>query len=139
MLTKGVSFGFVTANPDGTLDLSQLQGVDKDLAIRPFSWKGVIPSLRQFTVNALNVHSGMQADERFGAAMTGEADFDGDGLSDEVSPGVVSALVAFQAALPAPTERPFDNADWQQHATKGRALFDQIGCNTCHIAALAAA
>ena len=43
--TKGVFFGSLTAHPDGTLDVSQLDGVDDDLTIRPFSQKGV-PSRR---------------------------------------------------------------------------------------------
>ena len=136
LVTKGVDFGAVTANPDGTLDLSKMSGVDRDLIVRPFSWKGVIPSLRNFTVNALNVHSGMEADERFGPTLTGEADFDGDGFKEEVSPGQVSALVAFQATLPAPTEQPFGRADWDAAAAKGKALFAQIGCQSCHMASL---
>ncbi len=136
LLTKGVDFGAVTANPDGTLDMTKLQGVDRDLVVRPFSWKGVIPSLRQFTVNALNVHTGMEADERFGPALTGEADFDGDGFKDEVSPGVVSALVAFQATLPPPVAVPFGRPDWDSAAAKGKALFAQVGCQSCHMPTL---
>jgi cytochrome c peroxidase len=136
LVTKGIHFGSLTANPDGTLDLSKIEGIDRDLVIRPFSWKGVIPSLRQFTVNALNVHTGMEADERFGPALTGETDFDGDGKTNEVSEGVVSALVAFQAALPSPTEVAFGNADWEARALKGKDTFERIGCASCHIASL---
>jgi hypothetical protein len=136
LLTKGVSFGSLTANPDGTLDLSKIQGIDRDLVVRPFSWKGVIPSLREFTINALNLHNGMQADERFSAAMTGESDFDGDGKSAEVSPGVVSALVAFQAALPSPLEVAYSNPAWQQMSDRGKSIFDQLGCASCHVATL---
>jgi hypothetical protein len=36
LLTKGVSFGSITANPSGSLDASQVQGVNPDLRIRPF-------------------------------------------------------------------------------------------------------
>jgi cytochrome c peroxidase len=134
--SKGVHFGSLTANADGTLDLSAIQGIDRDLVVRPFSWKGAIPSLRQFTVNALNAHTGMEADERFGPALTGETDFDGDGKTNEVSAGQVSALVAFQAALPSPVEVAFDNPDWQAKSVQGRALFDNIGCASCHVGAL---
>jgi cytochrome c peroxidase len=136
LLTKGIHFGSLTANPDGTLDLSDIQGIDSDLVVRPFSWKGVIPSIREFTVNALNLHTGMEADERFGPAMTGEVDFDGDGKTDEVSEGLVSALVAFQASLPTPIEVAYGNPDWQARSVAGRALFDKIGCSSCHVAAL---
>src|SRR5262249_15078155 len=45
LLTKGVSFGRITAQPDGGTDLSQIEGVDKDLIIKPFHQKGVVISL----------------------------------------------------------------------------------------------
>ena len=133
LVTKGVHFGTLTANADGTLDLSAVTGIDRDLVVRPFSWKGVIPSIREFTVNALNLHTGMEAEERFGPALTGETDFDGDGKTNEVSTGVVSALVAFQATLPAPTEVAFSNPDWEARAKTGKSLFDKIGCSACHV------
>ena len=66
LVTKGVEFGAIIAAPDGVIDLSRVEGVDADLVIRPFSQKGVMTSLRQFTDNALNQHHGMQPSERFG-------------------------------------------------------------------------
>ncbi len=103
--TKGISFGRLMAYPDGTLDVSGLDGVDDDLTIRPFSQKGVFASLRQFTVNAMNAHHGIQASERFGPRWTGTDDFDADGVAAEMTPGQISALVAWQATLPARHER----------------------------------
>ena len=50
--SKGIAFGFITAQPDGSADLAEFDGVDADLVIRPFTQKGVMTSLRQFTVNA---------------------------------------------------------------------------------------
>ncbi len=134
--TKGVSFGSLTAYPDGTLDVSGLEGVDDDLTLRPFSQKGVFASLRQFTVNAMNAHHGMQSVERFGAAWTGTNDFDGDGHTNEVSPGQISALVAFQATLPAPARKQDLPDIWQDAADQGEKLFTDIGCASCHIPAL---
>src|SRR5262249_31794813 len=52
--TKGVNFGRITAHADGTLGTSQVQGVDRDLIIKPFHQKGVVNSVRVFTVNAFN-------------------------------------------------------------------------------------
>lgn len=130
--TKGISFGSLTAAPDGTLDTSSVEGIDPDLVVRSFSQKGTFPSLRSFTVTALNAHHGMQAAERFGPAMTGEADFDGDGVQQEISAGQVSALVAFQAALPPPVPTPFGNPDWDARANKGEKLFTDINCTSCH-------
>lgn len=134
--TKGVSFGSLTAYPDGTLDVSALEGIDDDLTLRPFSQKGVFASLRQFTVNAMNDHHGMQASERFGADWTGTPDFDLDGHDDEVSRGQISALVAFQATLPAPTRKTGLPDVWQEAADQGESLFSDIGCAACHRPAL---
>ena len=32
--TKGVNFGSLTANPDGSVDTSQVSGVDADLIVK---------------------------------------------------------------------------------------------------------
>ncbi|WP_422374134.1 di-heme oxidoredictase family protein [Roseibium sp.] len=134
--SKGVSFGSLTAAPDGTLDVSKLDGIDDDLTLRPFSQKGVFASLRQFTVNAMNAHHGIQPSERFGSVWSGSDDFDGDGHVDEMSPGQVSALVAFQATLPAPTRKQDLPEVWQAAAEAGETLFSEIGCSTCHVPSL---
>ncbi len=136
LVSKGVDFGVLTIHPDGIVDLTGLDGIDTDLVIRPFSQKGVMTSLRQFTINALNDHHGMQADERFGARWTGEADFDGDGHDREITAGDVSALVAWQASRPPPVTRAPDNEEWRALAGEGRARFDDFGCAECHRPAL---
>ncbi len=136
LITKGVNFGILSADPDGLLDLSNITGVDDDLIVRPFSQKGVMTSLRQFSVNAMNHHHGMQADERFGDRWTGEADFDEDGHNDEVGAADISALVAWQATLPSPQQTFPKDEDWQQAAIEGEKAFGEFGCDTCHIKAL---
>ncbi|WP_346893402.1 di-heme oxidoredictase family protein [uncultured Roseibium sp.] len=130
--TKGVSFGKLTAEPDGSLDVSGLKGIDDDLTLRPFGQKGVFASLRQFTVNAMNDHHGIQAQERFGKTWTGTDDFDGDGVRDEMSVGQISALVAWQATRPAPERITDLPADWQKASERGEGLFSEIGCAECH-------
>jgi len=134
--TKGISFGSLTTYPDGTVDVSGLDGIDDDLTLRPFSQKGVFTSLRQFTVNAMNDHHGMQASERFGADWTGTDDFDADGTAGELTPGQVSALVAWQATLAAPTRKQDLPDIWQDAAETGEKLFADIGCTSCHVPAL---
>lgn len=136
LVAKGVDFGVLTIHPDGIVDLTGLDGIDTDLVIRPFSQKGVMTSLRQFTINALNDHLGMQADERFGARWTGEDDFDEDGLDREITAGDVSALVAWQASRPPPVTRTPENDEWRVLAGEGRARFDEFGCAECHRPAL---
>ena len=136
LTAKGVTFGAITASPDGLIDLSQVDGVDDDLVIRPFSQKGVMTSLRQFSVNALNHHHGIQATERFGVRWTGETDFDEDGKSDEANETDIAALVAWQALLKPPVTLKPDNEDWAQLADMGKTTFTDIGCGSCHMPAL---
>ena len=133
---KGIDFGYISAEPDGSVNLDELDGVDTDLVIRPFTQKGVMTSLRQFTVNALNHHHGMQADERFGARWTGSDDFDGDGKTGEITSGDVSAMVAWQATLPAPVRMVPEIDGWAEAAARGETHFTDFGCTTCHRPAL---
>jgi cytochrome c peroxidase len=132
LVTKGVRFGSLKAHANGLIDLDSVDGVDADLIVRPFSRKGVFTSLRQFTINALNVHHGMEASERFGVRWTGSHDFDESGAPDAVRPGDVSALVAFQATLPPPTVKSDLPPDWRAAATEGEKRFGELGCASCH-------
>ena len=132
LVTKGVRFGRLTAHPNGMVDLSQIEGVDADLVVRPFSQKGVMTSLRQFTVNAGNHHHGMQASERFGRRWTGEDDFDADGYPDEWREADVSALVAWQATRPPPTVKTPADPRWRVAAARGSDLMDEWNCTVCH-------
>ena len=130
--SKDVDFGRLTAHPDGLVDFSEFDGVDTDLVIRPFSQKGVFASLRQFTINALNQHHGIQPAERFGVRWTGTADFDGDGVADEMTAGDISAMVAFQASLPLPVRETPDDPAWLAAAAAGETAFADLGCAACH-------
>ncbi|MBV8662967.1 MAG: hypothetical protein JO107_07680, partial [Hyphomicrobiales bacterium] len=85
---------------------------------------------------ALNVHHGMEATERFGVRWTGSHDFDESGVPDAVTDGDVSALVAFQAALPPPTVKADLPEDWRVAAGEGAKRFNELGCASCHIPAL---
>ena len=136
LVTKDVRFGSIVAHPDGMVDLDAIDGVDADLIVRPFSRKGVFTSLRQFTINALNVHHGMEAVERFGVRWTGSHDFAESGVPDPVTAGDVSALVAFQATLPPPTVKTELPDDWRQAASDGANTFREIGCTSCHLESL---
>ena len=135
-MTKGVRFGSIEAHPDGIVDLDAIDGVDADLIVRPFSRKGVFTSLRQFTINALNMHHGMEAVERFGVRWTGSHDFAESGVPDAITDGDVSALVAFQATLPPPTVKSDLPDDWREAAKAGAGTFDAIGCASCHMQTL---
>ena len=133
LVTKGVSFGVIAAGKTGTLDLRKVQGVDRDLVVRPWGQKGSVTSLRTFTVTAANLHHGMQATERFGRHLTGTSDFDRDGISDELTEGDITALVVFQATLPMPGRvLPRDQLKMERVAL-GERLFAESKCSSCHI------
>lgn len=132
LLSKGVSFGSLTVYPDGRVDTADISGVDHDLVIRPFSHKGVMTSLRQFTINALNHHHGMQATERFGPRWTNTNDFDEDGIEREISAGDISALVAWQATLAPPVQANPDDRRWAEASDKGFQQATELGCMGCH-------
>jgi hypothetical protein len=137
LVTKGVSFGSIIARPDGTFDATRIEGIDADLVLKPFGAKGVVISLREFTTNALNQHSGMQALERFGWERTGSNDFDEDGVKAELTEGQLSALSLFQASLLAPNRGVPKEAREAATFRKGAKLFRSAGCAQCHIPELA--
>ena len=148
LLAKGVGFGHLLAHPDGRVDTRKVDGVDADLVIRPFGHKGVMTSLRQFSINALNHHHGIQAEERFGARWTDDEDFDEDGVAREIDARGISALVAWQATLPPPGRHvPTRGIDgralsepviraWSEAAARGERGFERLGCAECHRPAL---
>lgn len=132
LYSKGVSFGWITALPDGSLDTRRVEGVDPDLIIKPFSLKGVVISVRQFTVSAFNQHHGMQPSERVGDGV----DADGDGKVDEITRGDATATTIFQVSLPIPGRVIPRQAAVEVAIRKGEATFLQIGCADCHKPAL---
>ena len=116
-------------------ELVAAEGVDHDLVIRPFHQSGSVVSLREFTVNAMNHHHGMQAEERFDLnALKGfDPDFDNDGVERELSIGDITAVVLWQAQLPTPQQAlPKKRVD-RMRAEHGEAVFSAIGCAGCHV------
>ena len=141
--TKGINFGQITANPDGTLDTSGVEGVDSDLIIKPFHQKGVVSSVRVFTVNAFNHHHGMEAVERFGFGqkdnkgnIIGTHDFDEDGVPDELTVGDITAATLFQVAMNIPGRVVANDLERRLAAERGEEQFSTIGCADCHRPAL---
>lgn len=141
LISKGISFGILIRNSDGTWDTSRVTGLPPQslvltdphtkptLLIYPFSQAGAFVSLRQFTNSAYNQHLGMQSTERFGV----NTDPDGDGVVNELTRADITAATVFQATLPVP-RRVFPRVpEVAQAAQLGEQLFNQIGCATCHI------
>jgi mono/diheme cytochrome c family protein len=147
LLVNGVDFGAVTATGDAggnvKYDVSEVRGVSPDLVIRPFGWKGTITSLRNFSVAAASFGMGMQAEEfvwRLPPAVG--TDPDADGVSRELSVGDITAMTISNAAQEAPTELarvaalgvvPAPDAAGKGMVDRGRTLFGQVGCASCHV------
>ncbi len=131
--TKGISFGSLIANPDGSFDTSHCFGLDPDLIIKPFHQAGRVVSLREFSNSAMNHHHGMQSEERFDLSPDAGVDFDEDGIAHELSIGDITAVTIYQAALGVPGQVLPDDEAGQEAVRKGEQLFDAITCSSCHI------
>jgi cytochrome c peroxidase len=143
LVSKGISFGTIARRPDGSWDVSRVEGLPApslatsgttppSLIIRPFSQAGNVISLRQFTNNAFNHHHGIQSEERFGIGV----DADGDGFVNELTRADVSAVTIFQATLPAPGRVIPNDPEIEAAIRVGEQRFTQIGCAHCHVPAL---
>ncbi|MBI1787597.1 MAG: thiol oxidoreductase-like protein [Acidobacteria bacterium] len=155
LVSKGISYGVLTARPDGSVDVSRVSGVDPDLRVRPFFHHGGTISIREFIAGALQNEMGLQSvDPELLAASQGRrlitpsgmlldgsldkiespptgdpnADPDGDGVKNEIPAALVDHLEFYLLNY-------FKPATYQQtDATReGRRLFEQTGCASCHI------
>jgi hypothetical protein len=142
LTAKGVSFGQITAHADGSVDTSMVAGVDGDLLVKPFGWKGTFATLRDTVEDALLVHHGMQSDfltstaapERVGPH--GGLDPDGDGVTSEITEGQVTALSLFLSMQEVPQEIPPEQPEFMHLFAEGIASFESLGCATCHVPSL---
>lgn len=125
LITHGVDFGTIVADTGGVIDYSNVSGVDADLVIKPFGRKGEFATVRDFDREAMQFHFGMQPSEVEGI---GANDIDGDGISNEILPGDLSALHTFEVTL----ERPEADKGIAGVAS-GLQRFKQIGCDSCHV------
>jgi mono/diheme cytochrome c family protein len=155
LYAKGVSFGAITALPDGRLDESRIEGVDRDLRVRPFFAHGGTISIREFVVGALRAEMGLEvADPDTAAASAGGRVatpsgmvLDGGGDRIEAPPvanphGQVDGNVS-GAELPTAIVdylefyllNYFKPATYKQTDATRRGLlrFRQIGCASCHV------
>ena len=132
LVTKGVSFGALTARPDGSFDTLEVEGVSvEDFVVRPFQFKGIASTIRNFVANALNFHFSVQPRELLNRGVIPD---DLDPPRDEILEGEVSAISIF-IAFHRPPERSLRGLDEAQVA-RGEALFAQIGCAACHVPTL---
>ncbi len=156
LVSKGVSFGAITAKSDGSVDTSEVVGVDEDLVIRPFGWRGEFETLRDFIMGSTQFHLGIQSDDLL-ALPEGRSiergpgpakDRDNDGVESELSAGQLTSLVSYVASLQLPIIaapevlhdyppaaeglNPPIAHNFYRRFSEGRRLFTTIGCSSCH-------
>ncbi len=61
LFSKGIHYGWITVQPDGSIDTSRVEGVNPDLRVRPFFAHGETMSIREFVVGGLQNEMGLQA------------------------------------------------------------------------------
>ncbi len=146
--SKGISFGSITITPDGAVDFSQLDGVDSDLVVKPFGWKGRTTNLRRFVEGGFQVHFGM-ADQFLVSQNCGKSpipntvgngpdctDPDNDGVRDEILESQLTEMALYPALLQIPIRMPPTAPATVQDAQTGEQLFNSVGCASCHTTAL---
>ena len=127
--TKGVGFGEITAHADGSLDLSEVKGVEPiDLIVRPFGLNGSFDTVRNFTTfSPTDFHNGMPTQEEHGVG----TDPDGDGITDEFTFGDMTAIAVFQLTRAIPIERV--TRQNRAAVSRGRRVFNELSCAYCHV------
>ncbi len=153
--TATLDYGRITARPDGSVDTSDVEGVDPDLRLRPFFAHGETMSIREFAVGAFNAEMGLEAaDPDMIAANTGlrivtpsgmvldgtkdkiempqaRSEFDdpdADGKVNEIPTSIVDFMEFYLLHY-------FKAGTGRQSSTTsaGRSLMAQIGCTSCHV------
>ena len=59
--SKGINYGQITGLSDGSVNTTEVRGVNPDLRIRPFFHEGETISIREFIVGALKAEMGLEA------------------------------------------------------------------------------
>jgi di-heme oxidoreductase (putative peroxidase) len=147
--SKGISYGTITGNPDGSVDTSKVDGVDPDLRVKPFFAEGSTISIREFVVGALHNEMGLAAssDPDLHTASTGGRVVTPSGMvldgskdkisappapdkenGNEIDPALVDYLEFYLLNYFKPA-----HGQSNEITERGRRLFDRIGCASCHM------
>jgi len=150
LTSKGISFGSLVANPDGTVNFAGVAGVDTvavgaepPLTVRPFGWKGREATIRRFIEGGFRVHFGMQTQpsivknclnpnvNNFGNGPDCQ-DPDNDGVKNEITEGLLSAEAVYMGLRETPVRIPSLSTTAVSRTNQGEKLFKDIGCTSCH-------
>ncbi|MFT4520565.1 MAG: hypothetical protein ACI9JM_002968 [Halioglobus sp.] len=158
---KGVRFGVLTANPDGSVQTGEVEGVDADLRVRPFFHHGQTASIREFIIGAFKDEMGLQAWDPVLCSVTDSqnpqakvsasgfkydpaldnferpplcdatVDADEDGVVAEVDPALVDHMEFYLLNYFKP-----GSYRTNRETDRGRDILRNIGCTGCHKADL---
>jgi hypothetical protein len=161
LVSKGIGYGRIVAHANGSVDTSQVQGVDADLRVRPFFAQGGTVSIREFAVGAFKAEMGLEAPDQVLCAVTDPAapqravtpsgfaydpasdryerppvcdrnlDGDGDGVVNELDTALVDHMEFYLLNY----FKPGRGAQGSR-TQGGLALMKSIGCTGCHVQSL---
>ena len=155
LVSKGINYGSIRANPDGSVSTSGVRGVDSDLRVKPFFAHGGTTSIREFVVGAFNDEMGLQAVDplllqaaagarrttptgmvldgsldlvKTGVARTTTDDPDADGVANEIPASLVDHMEFYLFNY-------FKPGTYRQTSLTetGRQLMAKVGCTGCHV------
>src|SRR5439155_1257422 len=133
-----------------------IEGVDQDMVVKPFGWKGTRPTIADFASEALQLHIGIQSDELLAhgapellGSGSDRSDPDDDGIRHELGRGPFTALIVHLAVLELPTIEPLiqdrdlgpaahgllppTTTSFVDDFQRGRTQFHALGCVGCHV------
>jgi hypothetical protein len=156
LVAKGVDFGVLRATSKGEIDTSDIRGVDPDLIVKPFGWKGTAADFADIASEALQLHMGIQSDRLIATGsreLVGDGDDpndpDHDGVRGELGRGPFAAMMAHLALLELPIVEPLiqdrqlppaahallppTTTSFVDDFQRGRDQFHALGCAACHV------
>jgi di-heme oxidoreductase (putative peroxidase) len=144
LVAKGINFGHITGRPDGTVDTSDVEGVNPDLRVRPFFAHGETMSIREFIVGALNAEMGIQiADSdlraaHMGARIVTPSGMVLDGATDAIEdppagPGEIDATIVDFLEFYLLNYFKAGHGEQTDATESGRRLLQKTGCTRCHV------
>jgi hypothetical protein len=152
---KGINYGTITANPNGSVNTSGVRGVNTDLRVRPFFHHGGTISMREFLVGAFQAEMGLQpidpdlAAAQAGAAVVTPSGMVLDGRIDNIEVAFAQDATVDEDQDGVFNEVPLSIVDFMEfyllnyfkpglgensgEAMAGRSHFVQFGCASCHV------
>lgn len=118
------------ADEDGD-GISGRAHVLEDGRLGRFGWKANVPSIREFVRDALSGELGLTVPDESGQSF-GSPEDDDEAADPEADLGTIDAIASFIERLAPPPRSRTDMA----LEDRGQAIFNSVGCTSCHVPAL---